>query len=223
MKRLLLVLCSVALSACATTIVRPPPEAMAPPPAPSQPLVDADGGFTYEGGGSLFSRRARGVGDVVTIRVVHNTAADTQATTSLKRSGTTNASVSALFGLETAIADIPGGGPSLSLGTTSQNDFEGDGTTGRVGTVTAPLTARVVEVMPDGNLRIWGSQEVRVNNEVEGLVVQGTVDPRSIASDNTVMSSAIADLRIEYAGVGVVAGKQRPGWFTRILDVASPF
>jgi len=220
-------LLALGLSGCATTsIVSPPPAAMTPPPAPTVATVDADGGFTY-GGGSLYSRRAREIGDVVTIRVSHNTTAKSNATTSLTRKGDTSMSVEAMFGLETAIANIPGvaadAGPSLSLGTSSTNDFNGDGATDRAGTVSATLTARVIEVLPDGSLRLWGSQEVRVNNEVEALVVEGTVDPRSIGSDNSIPSSAIADLRIEYAGMGVVSGKQRPGWFTRVLDVVNPF
>ena len=225
MKRYALLL-TLGLSSCVTTsIVTPPPAAMTPPPAASTPTVDEDGGFTY-GGGSLYSRRAREVGDVVTIKVAHNTTANSKATTSLAREGTTSASVTALFGLEGALNNLPGvsadAGPSLELGTNSKNDFSGDGSTDRAGTVTATLTARVIEVLPDGSLRLWGSQEVRVNNEVEALVVEGTVDPRSIGSDNSIPSSAIADLRIEYAGMGVVSGKQRPGWFTRILDLVSP-
>ncbi len=214
------------LSSCATTsVVNPPPAAMAPPPAPTQPVVDADGGFTYAGA-SLYSRRARGIGDVVTIKVSHTTTADSNAKTSLKRTGKTDAKVSALFGLETAIPKLevePGVGPSLSLGTESTNDFDGEGGTNRAGTVSATLTARVIEVLPDGNLRLWGTQEVRVNNEVQALVVEGIADPRSIGSDNSIASSSIADLRIEYAGMGVVSGKQRPGWFTRVLDVVNPF
>ena len=223
----LLMSLSLGLAGCATTsIVSPPPAALTPPPSVTTPTVDEDGGFTY-GGGSLYSRRAREVGDVVTIKVAHNTTANSKATTSLARDGSTSMSVGALFGLETQLANSPGvsadAGPSLSLNTASTNDFSGDGSTDRAGTVSATLTARVIEVLPDGTLRLWGSQEVRVNNEVEALVVEGTVDPRSIGSDNSIPSSAIADLKIEYAGMGVVSGKQRPGWFTRVLDVVNPF
>ncbi len=188
----------------------------------SQP-TNSNGGFVY-GGGSLYSpRKARQIGDLVTIRVVQSTAADTTAGTNLKRKSDMSASVSALFGLETVIADIPGGGPSLSLGATTKNDFDGTGGTNRAGSLSGTLTARVVELLPNGHLVVLGKQAVKINNEVEVLAIRGVVDPRSIAADNSVFSTAIADARIEYGGTGVVAGKQRPGWFSRVLDMVSPF
>jgi flagellar L-ring protein precursor FlgH len=127
------------------------------------------------------------------------------------------------MGLETAIASIPGGGPSLSIETSTKNDYDGEGGTNRAGSVTGTLTTRVVEVMTNGNLVVYGQQNVRINNENEVLAVTGIVDPRSIGADNSVLSTSVSDLHIEYAGTGVVSGKQRPGWFTRILDVVTPF
>jgi len=128
-----------------------------------------------------------------------------------------------LFGLKTQIAKLPEGGPSMSIGTTTKNDYTGTGGTDRAGKVSGTLTTRVVQVLGNGHLVVFGRQDVRINNETEVLAVTGIVDPRSIGTDNSVPSSAVADLRVEYAGMGVVAGKQRPGWFTRILDVVTPF
>jgi flagellar L-ring protein precursor FlgH len=78
-------------------------------------------------------------------------------------------------------------------------------------------------VLPNGHLVVAGRQAVKINNEVEILGLRGIVDPRSILANNTVLSTAIADARIEYGGTGVVAAKQRPGWLSRILDTVSPF
>jgi len=226
MKRIAILFSSLLLASCATTGSQGPaidPRLTDIPDVAPVPTVDADGGFTYTGG-SLFSRRrARAVGDLLTIRVLHKTQADSSATTSLKRKGEVAAGVTALMGLETALASIPGGGPSLSIGSTTQNDYDGEGSTNRIGTVQGTLTTRVIKVLPNGHLIVHGQQDVRVNNENEVLAVTGIVDPRSIGADNSVLSTAIADLHIEYAGTGVVSGKQRPGWFTRILDVATPF
>lgn len=194
-----------------------------PPAVEPAPVLDANGGFTY-GSGSLYSgRRARLVGDLVTIQVVQSTQAGSQATTKLNRAGTVSAKVDALFGIETALAEIPGGGPSLKIETGTTNDYDGSGDTSRIGSVTGTLTARVVEVLPNGHLVVLGRQDVRVNDETEILAVSGVVDPRDLGPDSAVLSTRVADLRLEYAGMGVVAGKQRPGWFTRVLDVVTPF
>jgi flagellar L-ring protein FlgH len=215
----------LALAGCATTggtlvLDRP---AYQPPSIQPTPVADSNGGFTY-GSGSLYSgRRARVVGDLVTIRVIHATQAGTSATTSLKRNGTMGAGVTAMFGLETELAKLPGGGPSLDITTSTTNDYEGEGGTDRAGSLTGTLTTRVIEVLPNGHLVLFGSQDVRVNDESEVLAVTGVVDPRDIGTDNSVLSTRVAELRMEYAGIGVVAGKQRPGWFTRIFDVVTPF
>ena len=227
MKNLLLISALVLPQAgCATlgpkSPVQTPAEYTMPDVAPV-PVLDMDGGFTYSGGSLYSRRRARVVGDLLTIQVVHNTTADTKAKTNLKRQGEMNAGVTALFGLETAIANIPGGGPSLSVETSTKNDYSGEGATNRTGSVTGTLTTRVVKVMPNGHLVVYGQQNVRINNENEVLAVRGIVDPRSIGADNAVLSTSVSDLHIEYAGIGVVSGKQRPGWFSRILDVATPF
>jgi flagellar L-ring protein precursor FlgH len=184
---------------------------------------DDNGGFVYSGS-SLFSpRRARRVGDMVTVLVVQETAADSKAGTSLKKKNESKAGIKAMFGLETAVAKIPGGGPTLELDAGAENTFDGSGGTNRAGSLSGTITARVIQVLPNGHLVIAGRQAVKINNEVEVLGLRGVIDPRSILADNTVLSTLIADARIEYSGTGVVAGKQRPGWLSRILDVISPF
>ena len=120
------------------------------------------------------------------------------------------------------MADI-GLTPAGLSGATAKNDFSGTGTTARQGSLTGTLTVQVVDVLPNGNLVIGGRQAVKINNEIQVLNLRGLVDPRAVADDNSVLSSQVADARIEFSGVGVVAGKQRPGWLARILDVIAPF
>ena len=222
MKRLLLV--SVLLLAGCNPATRSwsgnsdyEPEAFEPPQR-----VDSNGGFVYSGGSPYAPRKARNVGDLVTIRIVHDASADSQADTKLERGSELSGKVEAMFGLETQIAKLGEGGPTLEAGASTTNNFTGKGTTTRKGSVSGTLTARVMEVLPGGQLVLAGRQAVMVNNEMEFLGLRGVVDPRSIDTDNVVLSTAMADVRIEYTGQGVVAGKQRPGWFTRILDLVSP-
>ncbi len=188
--------------------------------------VNENGGFVY-GGSSLFSpRRARRVGDMVTVLVIQETAADSKAGTSLKKKNETTAGIKALFGLEGLVGqlpNLPGGGPTLDLDALAENSFDGSGGTNRAGSLKGTITARVLRVLPNGHLVIAGRQAVKINNEVDVLGLRGIVDPRSILADNTVLSTSIADARIEYGGTGVVSGKQRPGWMSRILDTVSPF
>ena len=104
-----------------------------------------------------------------------------------------------------------------------KSDFKCAGTTSRKESMTAQMSARVVSVLPNGDLVIRGSREIKVNYEKQYMLLQGIVRPSDISADNTVLSSYIADARIEYIGKGVVSDKQRPGWLSRILDKIWPF
>lgn len=92
------------------------------------------------------------------------------------------------------------------------------GSTARGGTLEAKMTTRVVEIFPNGNLRIEGRQRIVINGEDQEIVVSGVVRPRDISPDNTVLSTYVADAEIVFNGTGVVGDKQTPGLLTRLLD-----
>ncbi len=223
---LLILVLAASLCGCATTGYRagnftadPAYERVLPTPPP---MVDADGGIRVTEASLYSGRRAIEIGDLVTIRIAHSTAADSSADTKLGRKSDASIGIKAMLGLEGALAQI-GLTPEALISASGSNNFEGTGGTARSGALTATLTARVVDVEGNGILVIGGRQAVKINNEVQILSLRGRVDPRSIDSDNSVSSSQIADARIEYSGMGVVASKQRPGWLSRILDLVTPF
>ena len=84
--------------------------------------------------------------------------------------------------------------------------------------MTAVVSARVMEVLPNGTLRIEGSKQVVINDETEVLSVSGLVRPEDIAADNSVPSGRVADAKISYSGRGTDANAQQPGYVARFLD-----
>jgi flagellar L-ring protein precursor FlgH len=113
--------------------------------------------------------------------------------------------------------------PENMISANITNEFKGEATSDRSGMITASIGARVTEVLPNGNLVIFGKREMQVNNETQFIVVSGVVRPVDITPDNRVKSTYLADSRIEYNGQGVLAEKQKPGWGTRVLDHVWPF
>ena len=169
--------------------------------------------------------RARAVGDIVMIKVVETSSGTKKASTKTARDSSVTGGVEALFGVEQWLAGKnPNFTPSAaSLKAGLQNDFDGSGETKRDSNVTATISARVVDTTMDGNLVIRGFREVRVNNETQFIILSGIVRPKDIAQDNSILSSYIADARIEYSGTGSVSDKQQPGWLARGLDIIWPF
>jgi flagellar L-ring protein precursor FlgH len=161
--------------------------------------------------------KARNVGDIVTINVVESATASKNATTKTNRTSGLAASWSGV--LSKIIGDWVGDEQTVDF----TNNFDGKGETTRSSQLNTYITAQVIQVLPNGYLVIQGSRQVRVNNENQFINVQGVIRTEDINAYNVILSTYIADARIELTGQGAVSDKQQPGWLARILDWVWPF
>lgn len=169
--------------------------------------------------------KARRVGDIVTISVVETSSASNQADTNTSRSSSLSMQLSNLLGLEDNKRFPAGSGfdPFGSITGSTNNSFTGSGLTQRSGNLAATITARVTDVLPNGNLKILGRREITINNEKQFIALSGIIRPQDISSENVVLSTYISDARIAYTGSGVVNDRQNSGWLVRVLDTVWPF
>jgi flagellar L-ring protein FlgH len=175
---------------------------------------------------SLYAdHKARTIGDVVTITISETASASKSATTSTDRSSSMTAGIPHLFGLENSawLANNPNIDISNLVETNFANKFAGAGTTVRKENLVASLTAQVIDVYPNGNLKIRGGKEVRVNNETQVIYMTGIVRPVDILANNTIDSKHVLNAKISYTGKGAISDKQKPGWLMRTLDNVWPF
>ena len=168
--------------------------------------------------------RARGKGDVVTVVITEQASASKQATTDTVRTTALSAGIPNLMGLETSMTGIKNWMDlSNLLNANTSSKYDGSGSTTRTENLNATITARVVDVLANGNLLIEGRRNIMVNHEDQIIVLEGTVRPQDISPDNTVNSAQIADARITYSGKGIVSDRQSPGWLMNIIDKVWPF
>ena len=160
--------------------------------------------------------RARDVNDLVTIQVVENITASGTADTALNKKGSGSAAVTKLFGAETKLPSLVDPTNLASLG--SSTDFKGGGTTSRTGALTAMITARVVEVLPNGDLVLEGAREIDINGDRQVIVLTGVVRRVDLSPDNSVSSMRVGQLRIRYFGNGLIKDAVKPGWLIRLLN-----
>jgi flagellar L-ring protein precursor FlgH len=162
---------------------------------------------------------------------VETSRASKNAATSGGRSNSIRTNTEALMGFEDP-TNLPMIGsvfnslnynPNVGVNAGYNSSFTGSGATNRNETMNARLSARIIQVLPNGNLVLRGSQEILVNNERQYITVQGVVRPYDISPDNTVQSTYIADARIDYSGQGDISRKQREGWLSRFFDSVWPF
>ncbi|WP_373510175.1 flagellar basal body L-ring protein FlgH, partial [Thiocapsa sp.] len=121
------------------------------------------------------------------------------------------------------LAAHPNMGGQIAIGGAMSTGYTGQGGTTRGSAIDTSLTTEVIEVLPNGNLRLWGYKKVRVNRETQYVVITGVVRPRDIQMDNTVVSDRLSEAEFEITGAGVVADKQGPGVLSRVLDWVWPF
>lgn len=219
-----------ALCSCATTPTLPPPPPKyvyhEPCTAPKRHYRNNSIWMAHEAG--LYEDlKARRLNDLVTIDVYENITGSGTADTDTSRASSLDASVTGFFGapLNLGFGNLYGGGNTFSpsVSGSMSGSFKGAGTTDRTGTLVGTITAKVVQVMPNGNLVLEARKEITINNEKQILVFQGTARPYDIASNNTIPSSLITDEKVFFVGQGVVQDNQNPGWLMRILDRVWPF
>ncbi len=168
--------------------------------------------------------RARGIGDLVLVKISDKATATKKATTKTSRGSSIDAGISNVMGYEKSLEDK---NKNLSMENlykaSMSNKFDGSGETTREGELKATITCMVIRVLPNGNLVIQGDKDVQVNNETQFIRLYGIIRPQDIEQDNSISSDKIADARIVYSGRGIVSDKQIGGWGTRILDWIWPF
>jgi flagellar L-ring protein FlgH len=168
--------------------------------------------------------KARRVGDIITVNIVESSSASNNATTKTGRKSAVEGQAEAFFNAEKRYpAAQPFFNPFSKVKGGLDSSFDGSGATARSGKVTAFVAARVVEVLPDGNLKITGSRDVTVNKEKQFITLSGIVRPWDISPENMVLSTHVAEAKITYSGSGVVDDRQHPGWLARVLDRVFPF
>lgn len=183
----------------------------------------AEGSLWNDSRGSLFEdSRANHVGDTVIVDIVENSSSKMDVNTDSSRKTSMNVGTPTINILGNS-TNLGGAGTPSLISTSFDNTFEGEAESDRTGQVTASIAARVVEVLPNGNLSLFGRRAMKVDNEVQYIVVSGIIRPQDISASNRVQSTYLADSRIEYYGKGALSDKQKPGWGTRIIDNIWPW
>jgi len=200
----------------ATSTARPQAGSMAPVGNGSLfPQVALAGG-SPGGWRPLFEdRRARQVGDTLTISIEESTSASKDGGNKAERKSTLNQSASAVSGKLGYL-----GRAGLTIGSTSS--FDGKGAASENNTFVGAMSVTVLDVLANGNLIVAGEKQVAIGDSEEFIRFSGVVNP-SMMIGNSVRSTQVADARLEYRSRGTIDDAMRPGWFNRALSVVNPF
>ncbi|GAA5157881.1 flagellar basal body L-ring protein FlgH [Viridibacterium curvum] len=221
MRALHLALLPVLLLSSACSLLTPPTavhQPMTARPAPGAAPVDSGGSIYGSSSRPLFEdRRARLVGDTITVNLVEKTQASKSANASTERKNTTD------VGFSTAVG-VPGKFLApLAVGASNDTSFSGKGAAAANNAFTGTITVTVIEVLPNGNLLVSGEKQIAINQGQEFIRFSGVINPNNVTSSNTVQSVQVADARVEYKATGIIDEAQTMGWLSRLFLNVLPF
>jgi flagellar L-ring protein precursor FlgH len=196
-------------------------------PMPAPRPVERNANSLWRTGARAFfkDQRAADVGDILTVIVDLDDSAKLDNATTRARTANENASVNAFLGYERSLdALLPEAvNPANVIDLDSESDSAGSGKIDRKEEIELKIAAVISQVLPNGNLVIYGRQEFRVNFEARELQIAGIIRPEDISSTNSIGYEKIAEARISYGGRGQVSDLQQPRYGQQIYDILFPF
>ncbi len=163
-------------------------------PQPAMPTAGANGAiFQAAAYRPLFEdRRARMIGDTITIAIVEKTAAGKQAASDGSKTGSVSSAITKLFGTPASTVN------DLAFGGNTANKFQDKGDVSSTNNFTSTITVTVVDVLQNGNLVVSGEKQIALDKSTEYIRFSGVINPNNVAAGNIVPSTQVADARVEY-------------------------
>ncbi len=168
-------------------------------------------------------KRARSVGDILTILVQENTTASKDNSTKTSKKSSVNASLDTLLYSPAASGFLTKGGqlPAVQFG--GAQDFDGGGKINNTERITGRVAVRVVDTLPNGNMMIEGRRETFFSGEKQETILRGIVRSEDVMANNTVYSYNVNDASIRFVSKGTISDNQRKGWLHRTWEKVTPF
>lgn len=210
----------ITLSGCVATV---PPTAVHQPMTmrPAMPVATAQSNgaiYNVASARPLFEdRRARFVGDTLVINIQEKVQASKKSENKAARDQSVKVGVPTVTGLPFKTVQ------DLALEASDKNNFNGKGENTSSNNFTGALAVTVIEVYPNGNLLVSGEKQIGLKEGEEFIRFSGVVNPNNITVANTVVSTQVADARIEYKANGFLESAQVMGWLSRFFLTFLPF
>jgi flagellar L-ring protein precursor FlgH len=170
-------------------------------------------------------QRASEVGDIMTVKLSISDSAKLDNKTTRDRDDSDVSGITGLLGLEAEATKVLPQGVNLAnaLNVGDKHSTSGDGEIDRKEAISILVAGVITQILPNGNMVVFGRQEIKVNAELREVMVTGIVRPEDIDYNNVISHDKIAELRVAYGGRGTLSDIQQPRWGTQIIDVIFPF
>ena len=206
------------LTACAPTSIVQQPTSARPQ---AQPAAPANNGAIFQTSNyrPLFEdRRARFVGDILTIVITENTTATKEVSSSGNKSGSTSSTVNNAKVLGVSLFPLT----DTQITGSTKNAYSDQDKGSSNNRFTGTITVTVTEVLANGNLKVSGEKQVALDKGTEFVRFSGVINPDTIVG-NKVSSTQVADVRAEYRSNGRIDTASFLAGLARFFQSFAPF
>lgn len=215
--RMLIISSLVLLEACTIGPTPVPDDPYYAPvlPAPAE-IPSANRGGIYRPGFSvpLFEdRRASRVGDIISVILSESTQASKTADTEITKENSLTIDPGTVLGVSPSLGEY-----SMQTGISQNRELTGEAASDQSNSLSGSIAVTVSEILPNGLLVVRGEKWMTLNRGEEFIRIRGLVRPEDVGSDNTVISTRLADARITYSGTGELADSNKQGWASRFFN-----
>ena len=173
---------------------------------------------------SMFADKKAGRhGDILTVVVSETAATTSSQSKKSNKESSIDAGISQFFFPPAASGFGTHNGALPGTKLAGKSDFSAGGQVNNSQSLTARAAVLVTDVLPNGNLVIEGVRVVKFSGEAQYVVLHGLVRAEDVSAANTVASSNIADVRIEFISEGSLTDAQKKGWLTKLYDKLRPY
>lgn len=185
------------------------------PEMEEEPIVPTGSLFKPNYVNNIYSdSKAHRVGDIISVILSESTQAQKNAKTELKKDS--SATLDPVIGLGGNAVNLKN--DAIQFGVNQTSDFKGDSKTNQGNSLSGNISVHVLKVLPNGNLMIRGEKWLTLNNGDEYVRLTGIIRAQDITANNTIVSSKVANARIQYAGTGSFAEVQEQGWLSQFFN-----
>lgn len=185
------------------------------PDVQDEPMVPTGSLFKANYVNNIYSdSKAHSVGDIISVILSENTQSRKTAKTELKKENATE--LAPVVGLGGAPVTI--NGQSIQFSVDQKTKFKGDSKANQGNSLSGDISVHVLKVLSNGNLMIRGEKWITLNNGDEYIRLTGVIRSKDISSSNTILSSKVANARIQYAGTGTFADVNEQGWLVKFFN-----
>lgn len=173
---------------------------------------------------SMFAdRRASRAGDILTVVVAEIANASSAQTKSSSRDSSLEDAIGQFIFSAATSGRLTSKGELPATSASGKSSYQGGGQVNNSQSLTARAAVLVTDVLPNGNLVIEGARMVTFSGETQYVVLHGLVRPEDVSSGNTVLSSNVADARVEFLSEGNLTDAQKRGWLSKLYEKLRPF